>query len=67
MTTLTINGLQHTLSAPTNLAALLKRLKVSDRGVAIMLNGKLVPKGAHPTTRVSDGDRMEIVRAVAGG
>jgi sulfur carrier protein len=30
-------------------------------------NGEIVPKSAHRTTHVADGDRLEIVVAVGGG
>ena len=37
------------------------------RGFAAALNGKLVPKTRWTETPVSDGDRIEIIRAMSGG
>ena len=40
---------------------------VSRRGFAIALNGEVV-KGQHwDDTEIKDGDRIEIIRAMAGG
>lgn len=36
-------------------------------GFAIALNGRVVPRARWPQTEVADGDRIEIVRAMAGG
>ncbi len=37
------------------------------RGVAVAVNNSVVPRSAWPTTLLSDGDVVEIVRAVGGG
>lgn len=34
---------------------------------AVLLNGKVVPRGKLGTTALHDGDRMEIVSFVGGG
>ena len=39
----------------------------SPKGYAIALNGAVVRKDAWPSTVLSDGDRIEIVRAIQGG
>jgi sulfur carrier protein len=39
----------------------------SPKGYAIALNGALIRKDKWQTTMLSDGDRVEIVRAVQGG
>ena len=45
-----------------------KTLGVEDpRGFAAALNGRFVPKTRWPETPVSEGDRIEIIRAMAGG
>ncbi|HEV3282259.1 MAG TPA: sulfur carrier protein ThiS [Acidimicrobiales bacterium] len=40
---------------------------VSPRGVAVALNGEVVPRSRWELTRLSPGDRVEIVTAAAGG
>jgi sulfur carrier protein len=36
-------------------------------GSAIAVNGEVVPRGEHASTRLEDGDVVEIVTAVQGG
>lgn len=37
------------------------------RGRAVAVNGRVVPRGAHATIGLADGDVVEIVTAVQGG
>jgi sulfur carrier protein len=37
------------------------------RGVAVALNGEVVPRGAWDERRVSDGDHIEALTAIQGG
>jgi sulfur carrier protein len=37
------------------------------RGVAVAVNGNVVPRAAHADTALGPGDRVEIVTAVQGG
>jgi sulfur carrier protein len=46
---------------------LLQHLGVHPRGVAVAINGVIVPRSMWVTTAVSDGDVIEIVTAAAGG
>ena len=68
---LTVNG-EPRESVVTNLADLW-RLETehlnldSPKGYAIALNGALIRKDKWPSTILSDGDRVEIVRAMQGG
>jgi sulfur carrier protein len=63
-----INGEDEPLVAPT-LAALLeeKAIDVAQRGIAVALNGAVVPRAAWPQTPLKPGDSVEIVRARQGG
>jgi len=63
-----INGQDETLSVPT-LAALLeeKAVDTGQRGIAVALNGAVVPRGAWKETPLRAGDTVEIVRARQGG
>lgn len=36
-------------------------------GSAVAVNGEVVPRAEHATTRLADGDVVEIVTAVQGG
>jgi sulfur carrier protein len=63
-----INGQDEPLSAAT-LGALLeeKAVDVAQRGIAVALNGAVVPRAAWPQTPLKPGDSIEIVRARQGG
>jgi sulfur carrier protein len=63
-----INGEQEPLVVAT-LAALLeeKAVDVAQRGIAVALNGAVIPRAAWPQTPLKPGDNVEIVRARQGG
>jgi sulfur carrier protein len=63
-----INGQSEPLAAAT-LAALLeeKAVDTSQRGIAVAVNGAVVPRAAWPSTELRAGDSIEIVRARQGG
>ena len=68
---LTVNG-ERRETTPSNLAELwckeTRHLNLeSPKGYAIALNGALVRKDRWQSTALSDGDRVEIVRAMQGG
>ena len=62
-----VNGAQHRLEQPLDVAALIARLELQGKRIAVERNGEIVPRSAHRTTQVADGDRLEIVVAVGGG
>ncbi len=62
-----VNGSAHRLEQPLDVAALIGRLALAGKRVAVERNGEIVPKSAHGSTLVADGDRLEIVVAVGGG
>jgi sulfur carrier protein len=37
------------------------------RGVAVAVNGEVVPRGEWPAVGLTGGDRVEILRAIGGG
>ncbi len=63
-----VNGTSEPLAAAT-LAALLaeKAVDTAQRGIAVALNGAVVPRAAWPATPLKPGDSVEIVRARQGG
>jgi sulfur carrier protein len=65
---ITINGESEPLLAAT-LAALLaeKAVDTGQKGIAVALNGAVIPRAAWPQTPLKAGDRVEIVRARQGG
>ena len=67
MITVTVNGKPRELEGPLSVAALLETLDIIPAQVAVAVNGEVVPRSEWPRARVSDGDAVEIVRAVGGG
>jgi sulfur carrier protein len=65
--TITVNGETQRLDTPITFAALLEKLSLAGKRVALECNGEIVPRGRHGEGRVADGDRIEIVVAVGGG
>ena len=63
-----INGRPEPLIVAT-LAALLeeKAVDTRQRGIAVAVNGAIVPRAAWPDTKLRAGDNIEIVRARQGG
>ncbi|TMJ94557.1 MAG: sulfur carrier protein ThiS [Alphaproteobacteria bacterium] len=63
-----INGETEPLMVAT-LAALLeeKAVDTSQRGIAVAVNGAIVPRAAWLQTKLRPGDSVEIVRARQGG
>jgi len=63
-----VNGESEPLSVAT-LDALLaeKAVDTAQRGIAVALNGAVVPRAAWPATALQAGDSVEIVRARQGG
>jgi sulfur carrier protein len=62
-----VNGSAHRFQRPLDLAALLEHLDCRGKKVAVERNGEIVPRSAHGSTLIADGDRLEIVVAVGGG
>lgn len=67
MLELTVNGAAHRFDEALDVASLIERLDLAGKKIAVERNGEIVPKGAHRATRLSNGDRLEIVVAVGGG
>jgi sulfur carrier protein len=63
----TVNGTAHRFERPVEVAALLSTLNLVGKKVAVERNGEIVPRSAHASTVLADGDRLEIVVAVGGG
>ncbi|EWG99988.1 sulfur carrier protein ThiS [Halomonas sp. BC04] len=62
-----LNGEAHDLAADLTVAQLIDTLGLTGRRIAVELNEEIVPRSEHGTTRLSQGDRVEIVHAIGGG
>jgi len=67
MIQVTVNGSAQRYDAPLAVAELVQRMSLGGRKVAVEKNGEIVPRSAHASTLIADGDRLEIVAAVGGG
>jgi sulfur carrier protein len=62
-----VNGIQRQLPEGADVAELVADLGGGPRGVAVALNGAVVPRAAWPSTVLRAGDRVEVLTAVQGG
>jgi sulfur carrier protein len=62
-----VNGSAQSLAPDTDIAALLERLQLAGKRVAVERNGEIVPRSRFAQTALANGDRLEIVVAVGGG
>ena len=67
MIQVTVNGRAHRFEAPVKLSAVLEKLDMAGKKIAVEKNGEIVPRGLHAQTPVENGDCLEIVVAVGGG
>jgi sulfur carrier protein len=63
----TINGEARDLPDDLTLGALLELLGTPRAGIAVARNDRVVRKVDYDTHAIEDGDRIEIIKAVAGG
>lgn len=64
---LTLNGQAFTLPGPASVADLLAVQGLTERRVAVEVNGAIVPRSRHGEHPLADGDTIEIVHALGGG
>jgi sulfur carrier protein len=62
-----VNGQARDVASPIVVTALLQELSIPLRGVAVEINGEIVPRSRHGEQLLNAGDRLEIVSLVGGG
>ncbi len=62
-----LNGQLRQIAAPTTVAQLLQLEGLTERRVAVEVNGEIVPRSQHDARPLAPGDRIEIVHALGGG
>jgi sulfur carrier protein len=65
--TVVVNGEARELAAGLTIDDVVRSLTDQERGVAVALNGEVVPRGAWATTTLWGGEHIEVLRAVQGG
>jgi len=64
---LILNGERFESSDQVSIKALVDSLQLSEKRVAVELNGSVVRRTEWDAVRLSDGDKVEIVHFVGGG
>lgn len=67
MIEITINGSARFIRDHTNLADLTNDLQVPIRGVAIAVNGEVIPKSRWPEFELGSNDKLELLTISQGG
>ena len=69
MTAVLVNGEPRELPDDATVESAVQALGAADggRGVAVALDGEVVPRGQWPSTAVREGQRLEVLHAVQGG
>lgn len=62
-----VNGEPREVTAATTVGDLLDTLVEDRRGVAVAIDGEVVPRSGWDETDLHDGARVEVVGAVQGG
>lgn len=62
-----VNGAVRTVENAGTVAGLVADVTPARRGVAVAVNGEVVPRSGWADARLRDGDRVEILTAAQGG
>jgi len=65
--TITLNGERFELENPMSVAALLTKLDLDPRRVAVEHNLNIMKRQTYPEILIGEGDTVEIVNFVGGG
>jgi sulfur carrier protein len=62
-----VNGREREVPQGITISELLKLLELPQGRIAVERNREVVPRSLHDLLRLSEGDRLELVRFVGGG
>jgi sulfur carrier protein len=65
--TVVMNGEPRALPDGATLAEAVKQLTATTQGVAVAVNGAVVPRGQWPVTMLAEAEQVEVLTAVQGG
>jgi sulfur carrier protein len=63
----TVNGEERILHDGATVREVVQMVSSTDKGVAVALNETVVSRSQWPDVTLSDGDRIEVLTAAAGG
>ncbi|NES30731.1 sulfur carrier protein ThiS [Micromonospora terminaliae] len=64
---LIVNGAGRDLPGGSTVADVVRAVTEQERGLAVAVNGEVVPRGGWTATVLRDGDRVEVLSAAQGG
>ncbi|MEQ3551884.1 sulfur carrier protein ThiS [Pseudonocardia nematodicida] len=62
-----LNGESREIDGEPLLARVLTEAGLPERGIAVAVDGEVVPRATWPQHRLADGARVEVLTAVQGG
>ncbi|MEN3033359.1 MAG: sulfur carrier protein ThiS [Aquificaceae bacterium] len=62
-----VNGKDMLFGEQITILGLLEKLELSKEGIAVAVNGEVIPKSKHDSFSLKDGDEVEVVKVVGGG
>jgi sulfur carrier protein len=65
--TVVMNGERRSMPDGATLADAVTQLTAATQGVAVAVNGAVVPRGQWPATMLAEADQVEVLTAVQGG
>jgi sulfur carrier protein len=64
---ITVNGTPQEVEEGATVTDVLRALGLDRDGIAVAVRMQVVPRTAHPTYQLVQGDKVEVIRAVGGG
>jgi len=62
-----VNGETMDLQEGTTVAALVEKMALTGKRLAVEVNEDIVPRSQHTELALNNGDRVEVVHAIGGG
>jgi sulfur carrier protein len=67
VTAVTLNGEPRELPPGATVEMAVRELGADGRGLAVALDGEVIPRAEWASTEVREGQQLEVLRAVQGG
>ena len=64
---LLVNGDRRDVAEGATIADLVKEMETPRSGVAVAVNGEVVPRAGWEQASLAEGDRVEVLSAIGGG
>jgi sulfur carrier protein len=64
---ITLNGKKREVKEEISLPVLLAEFKVPEKGIAVEVNGNIIPRSDFSNLEIRKGDTIEILRIIGGG